>query len=87
MQRITEGFTTLPVQLQLDGLPMVPVPAQVVSLTLLKVNLPFTMPVLENGVFLIGVEGHTPHLFRLNGMRFPYTWMVNFVPASQDGDF
>ena len=46
MQRITEGFTTLPVQLQFDGHPMVPVPAQVVSLTLLKVNLPFTIPVL-----------------------------------------
>ena len=50
MQRITEGFTTFPVHLQLDGLPPVPVPAHVVILTLLKVNLPFTMPVLENGV-------------------------------------
>ena len=73
-------------ELDLSGFMRIPRP-NFLSFTLLNLNVPFAMATLEAGLFLVSIEGHTPHVAFVSGQRHYYTWALPFEPQSLTGNF
>ena len=90
MQRLTLTWTSngaAPnLELDLAGFLRIQKPT-FASFTLLNLNIPFDMPVLECGLFLVSLEGFTPHVAFVNGERHSYTWALPFKPQSLTGNY
>ena len=90
MQRLTLTWTSngaAPnLDLDLTGFARIPAP-NFASFTLLNLNIPFDMHVLECGLFLVSIEGFTPHVAFVNGARHNYTWALPFEPQSLTGNY
>ena len=90
MQRLTLTWSSAgsAPQLELDLSSFLRIPRPTfISFTLLNLNVPFATPTLEAGLFLVSIEGHTPHVAFVAGQRHYYTWSLPFEPQSLTGNF
>ena len=89
MTRITSCFEASEptAEIALAGLARFPFPCEFVSVNLIQVNIPFAFDLSAPSGFLLLSLDDNPNVLLVDGVRYPYTWCLNFEPSSLAGNF